>query len=441
LLHSFPTRRSSDLWECGTHPVIVSGEGSWLIDSDGNRYLDGVANLWTNVHGHCHPSINDAVKRQLDKIEHSTLLGLAGEQPALLAKRLVEIAPEGLCKVFYSDNGSTAVEIGIKMAFQYWQHLGRPEKSRFISLKNAYHGDTIGAVSVGGIDLFHEVFRPLLFPTIQAPSTCCYRCELSPEKNSRRCSMECLAELEKQMATHADEVAAIVIEPLLQGAGGMIIQPPGYLGRVRELCDRFEILLIADEVAVGFGRTGRMFACDHERVTPDIMALSKGISGGYLPLAATMTTRKIYNAFLGEYRELKTFFHGHTFTGNPLACAAAIASLDLFSANRLLESLPVKISYLQTRLKAMLEIETVGDVRQCGMAAGIELVKGESGEPYDWEERIGVQVCLEARKHSLFLRPLGNVIVVFPPLSITMEELALLMDGIEKSIIAVTTSL
>ena len=428
-------------WECGTHPVIVSGEGSWLIDSDGNRYLDGVANLWTNVHGHCHPSINDAVKRQLDKIEHSTLLGLAGEQPALLAKRLVEIAPQGLCKVFYSDNGSTAVEIGIKMAFQYWQHLGRPEKSRFISLKNAYHGDTIGAVSVGGIDLFHEVFRPLLFPTIQAPSTCCYRCELSPEKNSRRCSMECLAELEKQMATHADEVAAIVIEPLLQGAGGMIIQPPGYLGRVRELCDRFEILLIADEVAVGFGRTGRMFACDHERVTPDIMALSKGISGGYLPLAATMTTRKIYNAFLGEYRELKTFFHGHTFTGNPLACAAAIASLDLFSANRLLESLPVKISYLQTRLKAMLEIETVGDVRQCGMAAGIELVKGESGEPYAWEERIGVQVCLEARKHSLFLRPLGNVIVVFPPLSITMEELALLMDGIEKSIIAVTTSL
>lgn len=428
-------------WECGTHPVIVSGEGSWLIDSDGNRYLDGVANLWTNVHGHCHPSINDAVKRQLDKIEHSTLLGLAGEQPALLAKRLVEIAPEGLCKVFYSDNGSTAVEIGIKMAFQYWQHLGRPEKSRFISLKNAYHGDTIGAVSVGGIDLFHEVFRPLLFPTIQAPSTCCYRCELSPEKNSRRCSMECLAELEKQMATHADEVAAIVIEPLLQGAGGMIIQPPGYLGRVRELCDRFEILLIADEVAVGFGRTGRMFACDHERVTPDIMALSKGISGGYLPLAATMTTRKIYNAFLGEYRELKTFFHGHTFTGNPLACAAAIASLDLFSANRLLESLPVKISYLQTRLKAMLEIETVGDVRQCGMAAGIELVKGESGEPYAWEERIGVQVCLEARQHGLFLRPLGNVIVVFPPLSITMEELALLMDGIEKSIIAVTTSL
>jgi adenosylmethionine-8-amino-7-oxononanoate aminotransferase len=424
-------------WQNGIHPVIVRGEGSWLIDSDNNRYLDGVANLWTNVHGHCHPVINAAVKQQLDKIEHSTLLGLAGEQPAILAQRLVEIAPEGLCKVFYSDNGSTAVEIGIKMAFQYWQHRGRPQKTRFISLKNAYHGDTIGAVSVGGIDLFHEVFRPLLFPTIQAPSTCCYCCELSAAKNCNRCNMECLLELEKLMAAHAGDVAGFVIEPLLQGAGGMIVQPPGYLRRVRELCDRYEILLITDEVAVGFGRTGKMFACEHEGVTPDIMALSKGITGGYLPLAATMTTIEVYNAFLGEYHELKTFFHGHTFTGSPLACAAAIASLDLFASTRLLDSLPCKISYIQVRLAALLELDVVGDVRQCGMAAGIELVKGESGEPYAWEERIGIQVCLEARKHSLFLRPLGNVIVVFPPLAITMAELTLLMDGIEKSIIAV----
>ena len=290
-----------------------------------------MASIWTNVHGHCQPAINEALKAQVDRLEHSTLLGLAGEQPALLAQRLVEIAPDGLCKVFYSDNGSTAMEVGVKMAFQYWQHLGRPEKSRFISLQNAYHGDTIGAVSVGGIDIFHEVFRPLLFPTIQAPSTYCYRCELCPEKNSRRCSMECLAELEKLMAAHADEVAGLVIEPLLQGAGGMIVQPSGYFSRVRELCDRYDILMIADEVAVGFGRTGRMFACDHEEVTPDIMALSKGITGGYLPLAATMTTRKRSTTpFSAEYRELKTFFHGHTFTGNPLACAAALASLDLF---------------------------------------------------------------------------------------------------------------
>jgi len=426
-------------WQSGIHPVIVRGEGSWLIDSDGNRYLDGVANLWTNVHGHCHPYINAAVKQQLDRLEHSTLLGLAGEQPSLLAKRLVEIAPAGLCKVFYSDNGSTAVEIGIKMAFQYWQHLGRPEKSKFISLQNAYHGDTIGAVSVGGIDLFHEVFRPLLFPTIQAPSTCCCRCELSPGKDSSRCSMECLSALEKLLAVHAAEVAAMVIEPLLQGAGGMIVQPAGYLTGVRELCDRYDILLIADEVAVGFGRTGRMFACDHEGVTPDIMALSKGITGGYLPLAATMTTLKVYDAFLGEYHELKTFFHGHTFTGNPLACAAALASLDLFAATGLIESLPPKISYIQARLKALLELENVGDVRQCGMAAGIELVKGTSGEAFAWEERVGVRVCLEARKYGLFLRPLGNVIVVFPPLSISLDELGLLMDGIEKAVKSVTT--
>lgn len=425
-------------WQAGSHPVIVRGEGSWLIDSGNNRWLDGVANLWTNVHGHCHPAINAAVKEQLDKLEHSTLLGLAGELPSILAKRLVDIAPPGLCKVFYSDNGSTAVEIGIKMAFQYWQHLGRPEKTRFISLKNAYHGDTIGAVSVGGIDIFHEVFRPLLFPAIQAPSTCCYRCELSAERDSRRCSMECLAELEKIMAAHADEAAAMVMEPLLQGAGGMIVQPAGYLAKVRELCDRYDILLIADEVATGFGRTGAMFACDHEGVTPDIMALSKGITGGYLPLAATMTTQKIFDAFLGEYRELKTFFHGHTFTGNPLACAAALASLDLFETTGLLASLPAKISYLQSRLTALLEIETVGDVRQSGMAAGIELVKDKGGEPFAWEERVGVQVCLEARKHGLFLRPLGNVIVVFPPLAITMEELKLLMDGIENAIVAVT---
>ena len=426
-------------WEAAEHPVITRGEGSWLIDTDGNRYIDGVANMWTNVHGHCHPVINEAVKQQLDKLEHSTLLGLAGELPSILAKRLVEISPPGLCKVFYSDNGSTAVEIGIKMAFQYWQHLGRPEKTRFISLKNAYHGDTIGAVSVGGIDIFHEVFRPLLFPTIQAPSTCCYRCELSAERDCKRCNMECLAELEKLMVANANHTAGLVMEPLLQGAGGMIVQPPGYLAKVRELCDRYDILLILDEVATGFGRTGAMFACDREAVTPDIMALSKGITGGYLPLAATMTTQKVYDAFLGEYRELKTFFHGHTFTGNPLACAAALASLDLFDTTGLLAALTEKIDYLQTRLEAMLAINTVGDVRQCGMAAGIELVQDKGGEPFAWEERVGIQVCLEARKHGLFLRPLGNVIVVFPPLAITMDELKLLMDGIEKAIIAVTT--
>jgi len=426
-------------WEAGSQIVITRGEGSWLIDCDGNRYLDGVGSVWTNVHGHCHPYINAAIKSQVDRLEHSTLLGLASEKSALLAKRLIGIAPKGLTKVFYSDNGSTAVEIGIKMAFQYWLQTGRPEKSRFISFKNAYHGDTIGAVSVGGIDIFHEVFRPLLFPTIQAPSTYCYRCELSPACNSGRCKMECLAHLERLMKLHCHETAALVIEPLVQGAGGMIVQPEGFVRKVRELCDRFDILMIADEVAVGFGRTGSMFACERESVTPDIMALSKGITAGYLPLAATLTTQKIYDAFLGEYAELKTFFHGHTFTGNPIACAAALASLELFETDDLLNSLKPKIKQLQARLESLRVHPHIGDIRQLGMIAGIELVKNRATrEPFDWAERIGVAVCLEAQKHGLFLRPLGNVIVIFPPLSISSDEIYYLMDGVEKSISSIT---
>ncbi|HTG82928.1 MAG TPA: adenosylmethionine--8-amino-7-oxononanoate transaminase [Geobacteraceae bacterium] len=426
-------------WEEDAPLVIVSGDGSWLIDSDGNRWLDGVASIWTNVHGHCKREVNEAVKRQVDRLEHTTQLGLANDQAALLAKRLVEIAPPGLAKVFYSDNGSTAMEVGIKMAFQYWRHRGRPEKTKFISFRNAYHGDTVGCMSVGGIDIYHEVYRPLLFPVIHAPSPYCYRCELAPGKDCTTCGRECLAELERLMAEHAHETAGVVIEPLVQGAGGMIVQPDGFVRRVRELCDRYGILMIADEVAVGFGRTGTMFACEREGVTPDIMALSKGITAGYLPLAATLTTQEIYDAFLGDYRELKTFFHGHTFTGNPIACAAALASLDLFEQERLLEGLPAKIDYLANRLAEICALPHVGESRQCGMIGGIELVRDTlSREPYAWEERVGVRVCREARKHGLFLRPLGNVIVVFPPLSITMEELKLLMDGIAASIRAVT---
>ena len=428
-------------WEESDPIVISRGEGSYLIDTDGNRYLDGVGSIWTNVHGHCKKEINDAIKVQVDRIEHSTLLGLVNDQAALLAKRLVDIVPPGLCKVFYSDNGSTAVEIGIKMAFQYWQHKGKSEKTRFISFRNAYHGDTIGAVSVGGIDIFHEVFRPLLFPTIQAPSPYCYRCELSESRDPSSCGRACLQQLERLLAENASSLAGLVIEPLVQGAGGMIVQPPGFIGAVRELCDRYDVLMIADEVAVGFGRTGTMFACEQEGVTPDIMALSKGITAGYLPLAATMTTREVYDAFLGEYRELKTFFHGHTFTGNPIACAAALASLELFEEEKLLEQLPEKIEYLGRRLEAMLGMPHVGDVRHKGMIGGLELVRDkDTREAYDWEERMGMKVCHEARKHGLFLRPLGNVIVVFPPLSITLEELGALLDGIELSIAAVTAT-
>ena len=433
--HPFTQMRE---WESEPAIVIERGEGSWLIDTDGNRWLDGVGSMWTNVHGHCRPEINEAIKRQVDKLEHSTLLGLTNDRAAILAKRLVDVAPQGLSKVFYSDNGSTAVEIGIKMAFQYWQHKGRPDKNRFISFKNAYHGDTIGAVSVGGIDLFHGVFRPLLFPTIQAPAPYCYRCEFG-ETDPAACGMKCLAALEALMAEHAASCAGLVIEPLVQGAGGMIVQPPGFLHKVRALCNGYDILMIADEVAVGFGRTGTMFACQREGVTPDIMALSKGITAGYLPLAATMTTRKVYDAFLGEYEEMKTFFHGHTFTGNPIACSAALASLDLFEQDRLLEELPAKIAYLGERLREIALLPHVGEARQAGMIGGIELVRHkDSREPYPWEERVGIRVCREARKHGLFLRPLGNVIVVFPPLSISLQELAILLDGIEASIRAVT---
>lgn len=434
--HPFTQMRE---WEKSEPLVIVGGEGSWLIDSDGRRWLDGVASIWTNVHGHCRREINEAVKNQVDRLEHSTQLGLANDQAALLAERLVEIAPHGLRKVFYSDNGSTAMEVGIKMAFQYWRHMGRPEKRRFISFHNAYHGDTIGCMSVGGIDIYHEVFRPLLFDAIHAPSSYCYRCELSGEGDGSRCGLLCLKELERLIEVHRGELAGLVIEPLVQGAGGMIVQPDGFVRRVRDLCDRYDLLMIADEVAVGFGRTGRMFACEKEGVTPDIMALSKGLTAGYLPLAATLTTERIYDAFLGEYGELKTFFHGHTFTGNPIACAAALASLDIFEKEDLLKRLTPKIAYLAERLAVISNLLHVGDVRQCGMIGGIELVRDkESREPYPWEERIGVRVCMEARRHGLFLRPLGNVIVVFPPLSISNAEMKLLMAGIEASIRSIT---
>ena len=424
-------------WERDEQVIIVKGEGSWLIDSEGARYLDGVASMWTNVHGHCRRELNEALKEQVDRLEHSTLLGLASEQSIILAARLAEITPPGLDRFFYSDNGSTAMEVAVKMAYQYQIHAGRPERSRCITFKNAYHGDTLGAVSVGGIDIYHTTFKPLMFETLQAPAPYCYRCELGC--NRLNCGMQCLDALEKLMTGNAGLVAGLVIEPLVQGAGGMIVQPAGFLKRVRELCDRYDILMIADEVATGFGRTGAMFACDHENVVPDIMALSKGIAAGYLPLAATVTVDKVYSAFLGSYSELKTFFHGHTFTGNPLACAVALKSLQLFEQDNLLAALQPKIAYLKQRLGDFAALPHVGDVRQCGMAAGIELVANrETGESYPWEERIGIKVCLEARKRGVFSRPLGNTIVIFPPLAISTGELDMLLNVLQESILDVT---
>ncbi|MDD2366220.1 MAG: adenosylmethionine--8-amino-7-oxononanoate transaminase [Desulfuromonadaceae bacterium] len=424
-------------WERDKQIVIEKGEGCWLIDTDGNRYLDGVASMWTNVHGHCRRELNDALKAQVDRLEHSTLLGLGSEQSIILAARLAEITPHGLDRFFYSDNGSTAMEVAVKMAYQYNVHKGRPEKSRFVTFSNAYHGDTLGAVSIGGIDIYHTTFKPLMFETFQAPAPYCYRCELGCSKDS--CGFNCVNALQKIMEEHCNSIAALVIEPLLQGAGGMIVQPAGFLKRIRELCDRYEILMIADEVATGFGRTGEMFACNHEDVIPDIMALSKGIAAGYLPLAVTVTTDKIYSAFMGEYSELKTFFHGHTFTGNPLACAVGLRSLELFEEDNLLEELKHKIVRLSDRLNDVALLKHIGDIRQCGMAAGIELVENrEARTEYPWEQKIGIKVCLEARRRGLFLRPLGNTIVIFPPLVISDSELDFLLDVVEESICLVT---
>jgi adenosylmethionine-8-amino-7-oxononanoate aminotransferase len=401
-------------------PLIVSrGEGVYLYDLEGRRYLDGVASLWANVHGHRRRELDEALEAQLKQVAHSTLLGLAHPAAIVLARRLTELAPPGLTKVFFSDDGSTAVEVALKLAFQYWRNRGRNDKRLFLKLANAYHGDTLGAVSVGGIPLFHEIYRPLLFDTLEAPAPYCYRC-----RHREDCDLQCLAVLEEQVAAHQQELAAVIIEPVMQGAAGMIPQPPGYLARVREATRRHGVLLIADEVATGFGRTGRMFACEHEGVSPDLMCLAKGLTGGYLPLAATLATDEIYRAFLGDYPEFKAFFHGHTYTGNPLAAAVGLASLDIFVRDRVLEGLAAKIERLSTHLAEMAGHPHVGDVRQRGLMVGLELVQDrETREPFPVARRVGHRVILEARRLGAILRPLGDTIVLMPPLSITLAEL------------------
>lgn len=424
--------------------IIAEGHDSFVKDTFGRWYLDAVSSLWVNIHGHRRKEIDDAIREQLDKIAHSTLLGLANIPSIELAARLINATDASfdglvprLSKVFYSDNGSTAIEVAIKMAFQYWIHRGYPKRQSFLSLNNGYHGDTIGAMSVGNIDIFHSVYKPLLFNTFKAPSPYCYRCELNityPE-----CSLACLKEMEKLLEIHADAVAAVVIEPIVQAAGGMIVWPEGYLRGVKQLCSKYNTLLIADEVATGFGRTGKMFACEHERVVPDIMCLSKGLTNGYLPLAVTLSTDEIFNAFLGNFKELKTFFHGHSYTGNPLACAAAIASLDIFAADKTIIKLEAKSAIIEDKLAEMSILPQVGNVRYKGLVAGIELVRDKSTkEPYPWEQRMGWKVAYKARENGVLIRPLGNTIVIMPPLSIDIGDLDHLLQVIRKSIIAVT---
>jgi adenosylmethionine-8-amino-7-oxononanoate transaminase len=417
--------------------IIDNGEGVILRDVGGNEYIDGISSMWCNIHGHRRKEIDDAIKNQLNKVAHTTLLGFSNVPAIMLAKRLVEITPAGLVKVFYSDNGSTAIEVAVKMAFQYWQHKGYKKKKNFVALQYGYHGDTLGAVSLGGINAFHSIFEPLLFNSIFAPAPFCYRCPYDKVRST--CSFECLSDLEDILSKNSDSIAATVIEPLVQGAGGIIVHPKDYLFHARELCKKYNVLFIADEVMVGFGRTGKMFACQHEDVTPDIMALSKGINGGYMPLAATLTTEEIYNEFIGEHSEMKTFFHGHTYTGNQLACSAALASLDIFEHDRVIEGLHPKIRTLQTRLEEFRNLNAVGDIRQCGLIAGIELVKNkETKEPHSLDEKIGIRVCYEARQRGLIIRPLEDIIVIMPPLNIDTCQLNNMMDIIYESIKLVT---
>ena len=431
--------------------IITEGHGAYITDITGKDYLDGVSSLWVNIHGHRRPEIDAAITAQLGNIAHSTLLGLANEPAILLAKRLASITPLGLERVFYSDTGATAVEIAIKMAFQYGLHQmidschsetgdkkeQKYVKSKFVCLENGYHGDTIGAVSVGGIPKFHDIFKPLLFESYKAPSPYCYRCSLGLERLT--CGMACADELGKVVEQHRDEIVGVILEPVVQGAGGMIVAPYGYLKRVREICNANDLFLIADEVATGFGRTGKMFACEHEEVAPDIMILAKGITGGYLPLAATVASEKIYKAFLADHEKQRTFFHGHTYTGNPLACAAALATLDLFKKDRTLAKMQDKIRILHMLLEPFWDLKHVGDVRQKGFMIGIELVKDKfTKEPYPLSEKMGIKVIMSARKHGLVIRPLGDVIVLNPPLCSTRDELEKMVEITNKAIIEVT---
>lgn len=435
-----PSREQLVAWDdaCVWHPftphsvyrdedplMVVAGDGHYLIDADGSRYLDGVSSLWCSLFGHRRPEIDAAIRQQLGRIAHSTFLGNASAPAVQLARRLVALAPAGLTRVFYSDDGSTAVEVAVKMAYQYWQQAdgghGRG-RTAFLTLDNAYHGDTIGAVSVGGIDLFHGRYRSLLFPTIRAPSPYTYRCPAGHTASSY--AEWCIAELERLVRANAERLAAVVLEPGVQGAAGMIVQPEGFVRRVREVTRETGTLLILDEVAVGFGRSGRLFASERERVAPDLLCLAKGMTGGYLPMAATLATERIFEAFLGPPAEGRTFFHGHTYTGNQLAAAAALATLDIFERDRVLERLSRTIARLRQALGGLGGLAAVGEIRQYGLAAGIELVADRASRtPFPPAERRGMRVCRAARRHGVFLRPLGDVVVVMPPLTVTDAEI------------------
>ena len=396
------------------HPLfIASGEGPWLRDAAGKRYLDGNSSIWTNIHGHNHPRINRAITEQLSQIAHSSFLGLTHLPAGRLAKELVDLLPDsGLTRVFYSDDGSTGIEVAIKMTIQYFKQTGLPKKAGFAAFTNAYHGDTLGASSLGGIANFHDRFSAYQFPVIR------------------------VNDLEELNRADASTLAAIVIEPLIQGAAGMRTWPAGMLRQLREWCDQHQVLLIFDEVMTGFGRTGRMFACQHEGVVPDFLVLAKGLTGGYLPLAATLITETIYDGFLGDFSESRAFSYGHSYTANPLGCAAALASLQVFREERVLEHVASVIPVLEEGLERLKKLPWVQEARQVGLIAGIE-VRAPDGMPFDWRERVGAKVCLAAREFGLLTRPIQDVVVFMPPLCVSGDEIRLGIEAIRKAIAAV----
>ncbi|MCH2130779.1 MAG: adenosylmethionine--8-amino-7-oxononanoate transaminase [Pirellulaceae bacterium] len=420
--------------------IIDRAQGCTLFDLEGREYIDGISSVWCNVHGHRHPRLDEALCNQLNKVAHVTSLGMSNPTSICLAKRLVDLAPDGLNHVFFSDDGTTCVEVALKMAFQYWRQCDhpRPEKTKYISFDNAYHGDTLGSVSVGGVARFHEMFRPLLFDVVRLPAPIEFR-KPDDVPEGELCGYY-LRQLEQTLEEQHEQIAALVIEPLVQGAAGMRVHPPGYLRGLRDLTKKFDVLMIADEVAVGMGRTGKMFACEHEQVAPDFLCLAKGITGGYLPLAATLTTDHVWNAFLGSYVDSKSFFHGHTYGGNPLGAAVALASLDVFEEEHTLENLNAKIARLQQHLERLNKLPHVGNVRQRGFMAGVELVENKAtGEPFPWTQQRGSQVCRHALEKGVWLRPLGDVIVIMPPLSIELDQLDCVADAVEHGILAATT--
>jgi adenosylmethionine-8-amino-7-oxononanoate aminotransferase len=422
-------------------PCIIShGDGHYLVDVHGRKYLDGVSSLWCNVHGHRKQEIDDAIKAQLQRIAHSTFLGLSHVPGIELAEKLIGIAPSGLKRVFYSDSGATAVEIALKMAVQYWQLKGATQKTQIATLAESYHGDTVGSMSMGYSETFHRFHKSLLFPVVRITPPHVFRCHRG--MNEIDALNAAIKEADEKLAQHQNTLAALVMEPLMQGAAGMWSQPVEYVRVMAKLCRSLGILFVLDEVATGFGRTGKMFAAEHAGVTPDILCLAKGITGGYLPLAATLTTEEVFAAFLGEYRDFKTFFHGHTYTGNPLGCAAALASIELFRRDNILENMQPKVESFRKRLQDdFLPLPHVSDVRQWGYMIGIELVEDKaSRRNYSPERRIGQKVILEARRRGVMIRPLGDVIILMPPLSITEEELKTLLDTVFESIRVVTES-